>query len=302
MIHLFNDMNLFFNEIELLSIERIQKFSRIAKTMGFEICLGFSGGKDSQVVYDLCLRAGIEFKAYFNHSFESSTTLKFIRENYPDVIKRRDYKFGFIENIWKNYKGLLPTVQISYCCKDYKHNPKYVDKCSIIGVRRAESAKRKMRTAFEIRNKTLLKKNKVLIDDYFEEHCQSTGTAGIILLRPIIDWNDDEVWDYINIHHLPVNPEYKEHNRVGCVVCPKANFTGNYKHLLKYPKLIDAFIRAREKGSSEINWIITSENKDYSNDKCYYICRWLNHSFMPFTKKQEKLYQKVKAKYNLMHE
>lgn len=92
-------MDIFQDEIERLAIERIQKFSNIADKLGFEVCLGFSGGKDSQVVYDLCLRSGIKFKAYFNHSFESNTTLKFIRENYPDVIKRRDYKFGFIENI-----------------------------------------------------------------------------------------------------------------------------------------------------------------------------------------------------------
>lgn len=280
------------------AIERIQKFSKIAKIMGFEVCLGFSGGKDSQVVYDLCLRSGVEFKAYFNHSFESSTTMKFIRENYPNVIKRRDYKFGFIENIWKNHGGFLPTVQAAYCCKDYKHNPKYVDECSIIGVRKAESAKRRTRTAFEIKNKTLLKKNKELIDDYFEEHCQSTGTAGIILLRPIIDWTDDEVWDYIHSHHLPVNTEYNKHSRVGCIVCSKTNFTQNAISLLEYPKLINAFIRAREKSNLGINWIITSENRDYAFDKCYYICRWLNHSFMPFTKKQEKLYQEVKEKYN----
>lgn len=62
-------MNLFSNEIEHQAILRIQKFSKIAKAMGFEMRLGFSGGKDSQVVYDLCLRAGVEFKAYFNHSF-----------------------------------------------------------------------------------------------------------------------------------------------------------------------------------------------------------------------------------------
>lgn len=98
-------MNLFNEEIENQAIDRIRKFSKIADTMGFEICLGFSGGKDSQVIYDLCLRAGIKFKAYFNHSFESSTTLNFIREKYPDVIKRRDYKFGFIENIWRNHGG-----------------------------------------------------------------------------------------------------------------------------------------------------------------------------------------------------
>lgn len=280
------------------AIQRIQKFSKIAETLGFEMCLGFSGGKDSQVIYSLCQRSGVEFKAYFNHSFESNTTLNFIRENYPDVIKRRDYKVGFIENIWRNHGGMLPTVRRAYCCANYKHNPKYVDKCSIIGVRKSESAKRKERTAFETKNKTMQKKYKSLFDDYFEEHCQSVGTASIIQLKPIIDWNDDDVWSYIHKYNLPVNPEYKKHKRVGCIVCPKANFLSNGIALLENPKLIDAFIRAREKGTLKIDWIITSENKDYSDDKCYYICRWLNHSFMPFTKKQEKLYQKVKEVYN----
>ena len=291
-------MNLFLSEIEQQSIQRIQKFSKIAKTMGFEICLGFSGGKDSQVVYDLCLRSGIEFKVYFNHSFESSTTLRFIRENYPNVVKRRDFRFGFIENIWKNHSGLLPTVQMAYCCKDYKHNPNYVDKCSIVGVRKAESIKRKSRTVFEAKNKTVLKTNGTLIDDYFKESCQSIGTASIIQLKPIVDWSDGDVWDYILIHKLPINPEYKKKKRVGCVVCPKADFTSNSDALIENPKLINAFIRAREKGDLKIDWIITSENRDCSYDKCYYICRWLNHSFMPFTKKQEKLYQKVKEVYD----
>lgn len=289
-------MNLFTDEIEQQAIERIQKFEKIAKAMGFEVILGFSGGKDSQVVYDLCKRSGITFKACFNHCFESQTTLKFIKENYPEVEWRRSVNMGFIENIRVNHGGFLPTVQMAYCCADYKHNPKNVDPCSIVGVRRAESVKRKDRTAFEIKNKTLLKKNKHLIDSYFEERCQSTGTANLIQLKPIIDWSDNEVWDYIERYKLPVNPEYETHNRVGCIVCPKANFTGNYTSLLKYPKLIDAFIQAREKGVLATDWII-QENKDCSNDKCYYICRWLNHSFMPFTKKQEALYEMVKKKY-----
>ena len=135
-------------------------------------------------------------------------------------------------------------------------------------------------------------------NSYFNENCQSVGTASIIQLKPIIDWSDDDVWSYIRKHKLPVNPEYKKKKRVGCKVCPKANFTSNAISLLESPKLITAFIMAREKGNLKIDWIITSENIDYSDDKCYYICRWLNHSFMPFTKKQEKLYQKVKEKYN----
>lgn len=293
-------MNLFGDEQENIAIERIRKFARIAKAMELEIALGFSGGKDSQVIYDLAKRAGIEFKAYFNHALESPTTLKFIRENYPEVIWRRDYKYGFVQNIRVVHQGFLPTVQRAYCCQDYKHNPKYVDKCSIIGVRKAESLKRRSRTAFEAKNKTILKKNRELINNYFEDHCQSTGGANIILLRPIIDWKDEDVWDYIAKYNLPVNPEYQKQRRVGCMVCPKANFNTNYIYLLKYPKLIDAFIMAREKSGYAINWMITKENGNYINDKPYFICRWLNHSFMPFTKRQQKLYEQVRANYDKM--
>lgn len=294
-------MNLFAEEIEQQAIERIQKFDKIAKTMGFEVCMGFSGGKDSQVCYDLCKRSDIDFKAYYNVSFESLVTKRFIREHYPDVIWRKDYKFGFIENIWRNHGGLLPTVQIAYCCDNYKHNRNYVDKCSIVGVRKAESVKRKNRTAFEAKNKTVIKRNKAMIDDYFEEHCQSVGTASVIQLKPIIDWTDKDVWDYIHKYNLPINPEYEHSKRVGCIVCPKANFTSNYIGLMKYPKLIDAFILARKKAERNehlIDWTTASDNKDYSNDNPYYICRWLNHSFMPFTPKQEELYRQVREKYN----
>lgn len=51
-------------------------------------------------------------------------------------------------------------------------------------------------------------------------------------------------------------------------------------------------------GGQNVDWIITSDNKDYSDDKPYYICRWLNHSFMPFTEKQQRLYEKVRKVYD----
>lgn len=291
-------MHLSQEQQEQEAIERILKFGKIAKAMDLEIRVGFSGGKDSQVVYDLVKRSGVPFKAYFNHSFESQTTLRFIHDNYPDVIRRRDYKYGFIQNIREKHKGMLPTIFSAYCCQDYKHNPKYVDKCIILGIRKQESRVRANRTTFMVKNKTEKKKIDTLVSEYFHEQCQSVGGGNLITLHPIVDWSDEDVWSYIYRHNLPINPEYKENNRVGCIVCPKANFTRNYKALLKYPKLIDAFIWARD-FSMQV-WIITGDNgKDYSDDKCYYICRWLNHSFMPFTSKQEKLYKKVKAKWEL---
>lgn len=290
-------MNLLLEQFENEAIDRIKRFSKIADKLGFDICLGFSGGKDSQVCYDLCKRAGIKFKAYYNHCFESGTTRKFIRENYPEVIYRRVVKEGFVRNIQVNHKGLLPTVQIAYCCADYKHNKKYVDNCSITGVRRTESFSRRNRTALSFRNKTVLRNNKHLFDDYFEERCQSIGDGSIIALKPIIDWSASDVWEYIKKYNIPINPEYKSGKRIGCIVCPKANFNSNYAALIKYPKLIDSFISAKEKGAPHGDWIITASSENCIENKLYYICRWLNHSFMPFTKKQERLYEMVREVY-----
>ena len=84
------------------------------------------------------------------------------------------------------------------------------------------------------------------VTPYFVENCQSTGTASVIQLLPIVDWSDDDVWDYIHRHQLPIDEEYKTTKRVGCLVCPKANFSSSYKSLVRFPKLIDAFIRAKE--------------------------------------------------------
>jgi phosphoadenosine phosphosulfate reductase len=292
-------MTIFLSQYEEIAIERIQKFAKIAKQLDFPICVGFSGGKDSQVVYDLCLRSGIEFKAYFNRTFESNITLNFIRKYYPEVVWR-SYTYGFIRNIRVANNGFLPMVSAAYCCEDYKHNPKHIDKCSILGIRRAESAARSKRTVFSTKNKTDKRKNSELYNAYFEENCQSVGSKSVISLFPIVDWSEQEVWDYIKRHNLPINPEYAHFRRVGCIVCPKANFSSNYKSLLRYPKLIDAFIRAREVNIKN-NWIITSDKKDYTSDKLYYICRWLNHSFMPFTAKQEKYYLLVKEAYEKIH-
>jgi phosphoadenosine phosphosulfate reductase len=260
--------------------------------MGFEIAVGFSGGKDSQVVYDLCKKSGIKFTAYFSHSFESKTTLSFIREYYPDVVWRRNTKEGFFENIRKNHVGLLPTVECAYCCTDYKHNEKNSDACSIVGVRREESKTRSKRKVFEAKNKTTIKRNSALFSEYFTENCTGSGATSIIQLKPIVDWTENEVYEYLSINKIPLNPEYETFTRVGCVICPKANFDSNVKSLMKYPKLINAVISSRENSKNEkIDWVITSDNKDYTNNKVEYVCRWLNHSFRPFSKKQQSLYK-----------
>lgn len=298
-----NDMgiasyNLFLDEMEREAITRIRKFAKIASAMEYEIGVGFSGGKDSLVVYDLCKRAGIDCKFYFNHALEDIKTLRYIRENFPDVIWRRTEK-GFFEHIVKD-KRIMPTVTHAWCCETYKHPSNNVDDASILGVRASESAKRKDRKVFESKNKTFKKRNKAVIDEYFEDRCQGVGAPNKISLKPIVDWNDNDVWQYIRKYDLPINPLYSEgFKRVGCMICPKASFERNYEMLMRYPKLVDCTINARIRGGrNDVDWIIMTDDIDYSNDKVYYVCRWLNHSFKPFSKRQEKLYNKFRKFYN----
>lgn len=288
--------NIFSVEFEEEAIMRIKKFAKLAKSMNMEVAVGFSGGKDSLVVYDLCKRAGIDCKFYFNHALEDTTTIQYIK-SFSDVTRRR-VEVGFFEHLQKNINGLLPTPTTAWCCEAYKHNPKFIDDCVILGVRKAESAKRKERKVFEAKNKTFLKKNKTLIDEYFSVGCQGSTSNHKISLMPIVDWSDEDVWQYIKKYNLRVNPLYKSGvNRVGCMICPKANFTRNFSMLMKYPKLVNCVIGARERSNGNIDWRITSDNKDYSYDKVYYICRWLNHGFMPFTKTQQKLYETFREYY-----
>lgn len=290
--------SLFLDEFVEIAISRIRKFEKIAEAMGYSVAVGFSGGKDSQVVYDLCKKSGIKFTAYFNHSFEDKTTLNFIRKHYPDVIWRRNTKYGFFENIRLKHNGLLPTSECAYCCNDYKHSGKNSDACSIIGVRREESKARSSRKVFEAKNKTTIKRNSALFSEYFTENCTGSGATSIIQLKPIVDWTENEVYEYLSVNKIPINPEYKNFTRVGCVICPKANFESNVKSLIKYPKLINAVISSRENANNErIDWLINSDNKDYTQNKVEYVCRWLNHSFRPFSKKQQLLFEQFLEKY-----
>lgn len=295
-------VNMFLDEMEAEAITRIQKFAKIASVMKYEIGVGFSGGKDSLVVYDLCKRAGIECKFYFNHALEDLTTLRYIRENFPDVIWRRWEKgfFEYLANV-----NMLPTVHHAWCCDTYKHPSKSRDDAFILGVRASESSKRANRKLLEVKNKTFMKRNKATFNEYFEDRCQGTGVPNKINLKPIIDWTDNDVWEYIRKYDLPTNPLYSEgFNRVGCMICPKANFTNNYVMLMRYPKLVDCVINAREKGghgNNNCHWIVCKgrpDEEDLTEDKVLYVCRWLNHSFMPFTKKQEELYRKFREYYD----
>lgn len=168
-------------------------------------------------------------------------------------------------NIYKQAikHNILPSRLRRWCCADFKEKWGS-EKVVIIGVRREESYKRSFRNEIEIpRNKfsgsiekfkeyreeqikkKLSKKKSI---DQFDEHKESMVTCvsgkDKIVLSPILEWTEDDVWSFLEIVKVPTNPLYKTDKRVGCILCPMANVHQKKTQILKYPyvkkKWIDA--------------------------------------------------------------
>jgi phosphoadenosine phosphosulfate reductase len=160
--------------------------------------VGFSGGKDSIVVLDLCEVAGVKHEAHFSQcgGVDPPELTRFIRNEYPYVsFDLPPYSMWHLVRAHK----MLPTRLRRYCCQELKERGGE-GRLVVTGVRWEESAKRKGRRMVE--------------------QCMSTGSTKTFL-HPIIDWSSDEVWEYIHERQLPYPSLYDEgRKRVGCVMCP----------------------------------------------------------------------------------
>ena len=65
------------------------------------------------------------------------------------------------------------------------------------------------------------------------------------MVNPIVDWMENDIWDYIAAEKIVMNPLYCEgFSRVGCVGCPMAGRAGRKREFARYPKIKAAYIRA----------------------------------------------------------
>ena len=66
------------------------------------------------------------------------------------------------------------------------------------------------------------------------------------VVNPIIDWTDEDVWEFIHEYDIPYCKLYDEgYKRLGCIGCPIS--TRQAEELDKYPKYKMAYIRAFER-------------------------------------------------------
>lgn len=169
--------------------------------------LAFSGGKDSCVIKALADMAGVQYDAHYSvTTIDPPELVYFIREHHPDVIWDRP-KEAFLKRLI--FKG-FPLRQNRWCCQEYKERGGE-GRVVVLGIRSEESFTRSDR----------------------EIHDEWHGKER---LHPILDWNEADVWDFIEANHIPYCKLYDEgFSRVGCVFCPFASSGKRIMELRRYP-------------------------------------------------------------------
>ncbi len=205
-----------------------------------------SHNKDSQCVYHLCIEAGVKFDAHYSlTTVDPPELIYFIREHYPDVIVDKHDT-----TMWKLIvrKGMPPTRRIRYCCDELKEGGGR-GRIVVTGVRWAESTKRKNnRGLLELNNYTKQYIKLMNDNDEARRMFETCMMKSMHTLNPIIDWTEDEVWEYLNSRNLPHCVLYDQgFERIGCIACPLAGGDQMRFELARYPKYKQAYLRAFEK-------------------------------------------------------
>lgn len=216
------------------SIEFLRKGEKLALQMSDEgYFLAFSGGKDSQVLLWLAKQANVKYKAYYSVTTNDPTAnVRFIRDNYPEVT--------FLHPAINFYKIVeksgLPVMHKRVCCSVLKETAG-IGRVTLVGVRRAESAKRQHYTDFAIVSKRKEHRDRVrTLDEVTAAEHQCIKGKDKVLIRPMLEYTDADVWEIIEAFDLPRNPCYQHTTRVGCMFCPFASTRQIEMYEQMYPR------------------------------------------------------------------
>jgi len=179
-------------------VERSKELIREAYAKyGDSLVVANSLGKDSVVVWDLAKKVNPKIRGFIvTTRFKPEETVRFMNEEvrrYPEL------------KVFKNdspIPGKLYETNPDKCCDILKVIPvkQAVEemhvKCWVTGLRCTEGRTRTDFKEVEERDK------------------------GLIKLNPILIWKEREVWQYLALYQVPVNPLYGEGYRsLGCAPC-----------------------------------------------------------------------------------
>lgn len=206
--------------------KKIDQSIRLLKVAckGKQVEVAYSAGKDSDVILQLAKEAEIDFvPIYKMTTIDPPGTIQHAKENGCEIRRPEKTFFQLVRE-----KG-LPSRFARFCCA-YLKEYKIMDNV-ILGVRRAESAKRAK--IYKEPTQCRIYRNGEHVNQIF----------------PILDWTDEDVKNFIfdrgiKCHSLYYDEkgEFQVGRRLGCIGCPlgsKARDDFN-----RYPKFVKAYIDA----------------------------------------------------------
>ena len=252
----------------LHSVELLQKAEKIALSYDAEqgYYLAFSGGKDSQALYHMAQLAGVKFQGHMNlTSVDPPEVIRFVKLNYPEVELIKPKKSIFQIAIERQ---ILPTMRVRWCCEEYKEMAG-AGKVTLIGIRKAESARRAKRNEVEISSRKFSGDLEAL-ETYRQEqrakrarrqskekgvnitNADEEKTLGCIhgkeslLISPIIHWTEQDVWEFLNevvsVSHCSLYDE--GWHRIGCIGCPMSSYKQKTLENERYPHVKRGWLQA----------------------------------------------------------
>jgi phosphoadenosine phosphosulfate reductase len=138
-----------------------------------------------------------------------------------------------------------PTRRVRYCCDVLKERG---GKGRIVstGVRWSESnSRKKTRGVVEV-IASKRKNSLILLNDNDENRrmFETCAVKGKRVVNPIIDWTDNDVWEFLHHYGCDSNPLYQcGFNRVGCIGCPIVDQKRIFE-FERYPKIKENYIRS----------------------------------------------------------
>lgn len=224
--------------------------------------LAFSGGKDSVVIKALADMAGVKYDAHYHITTVDPPELVRFVKSFDDVqMDASTYKDGRRVTMWNLIpkKKTPPIRKTRYCCYWLKESGGK-GRLTITGVRWAESPRRRLNQG-----------EATIVDGLNKEQAEQFGgkyketeKGGVVLnldnaeskdiismcfrtrktlLNPIIDWSNEDVWEFIHKYNIPYCKLYDQgYKRLGCIGCPMA--TTQVEELEKYPKYKHLYMKA----------------------------------------------------------
>lgn len=200
----------------------------------------FSGGKDSQVVLDLCTRAipSTDFEViYSDTGYELPTSLALyeqVRQHYTSLYP--DLKFS----VARNHESVLnywdqigtPSDTHRWCCSVMKTAPLY-RMLKIEGTNKQA----KVLTFDGVRAEESTKRSR------YSRIGKGVKHDTVINASPILEWSIVEIYLYIFKYKIPINLAYRNGmTRVGCVLCPFSSDWNDMISNMRYNERVRPFL------------------------------------------------------------